>query len=192
MPPTPSMTIPTRIETARLVLRPLAASNLDDLVRALNNFNIAKMTARIPHPYGIDDARAFLALCQTSEEGVLRLSIARRAAPDLVIGGVGYEALDEENAAEIGYWLAEGEWGQGLASEAASAVRDHAFRHCQFDRLIARYLADNPASGRVLAKLGFTVTGSLTCGSIADGDNPATAVALTRADWRARQGGSDG
>ncbi len=179
--------MPTILETSRLVLRPLTESDLDDLVRGLNNFNVSKMTARIPYPYGLDDARAFLALCQAEEAGVLRLSIARREAPALVIGGVGYEALDETDAAEIGYWLAEPEWGQGFASEAAVAVRDHAFRHCDFDRLIARYRTDNPASGRILAKLGFTVTGTTTCGSIAAGDNPATEVALTRGAWRSRR-----
>jgi len=179
--------MPTTIETPRLVLRPLAESDLDDLVRGLNNFNVSKMTARVPHPYGADDARAFLALCQAEAEGALRLSIVRREAPRRVIGGVGYEAVDEAGAAELGYWLAEPEWGQGFASEAAAAVRDHGFRRDAFDRLIARYRTDNPASGRVLAKLGFTVTGTTTCGSVAAGDNPATTVALTREAWRSRQ-----
>lgn len=170
------------IETARLLLRPLSRSDLPALVRALNNLNVSKMTAQIPHPYGMNDAEEYFARCQAAEDGTLRLSIALRQAPLELIGGIGHEMN------ELGYWIAESHWGKGYASEAAAAFLGHAFAASTLEMVFARYRNDNPASARVLEKLGFAKREETTCRSIAAaGTFPATRVELTRAAWAGRQ-----
>ena len=73
---------------------------------------------------------------------------------------------------EIGYMLGAAFWGQGLATEAAHAACGHGFRVLRADALTACAYVDNPASGRVLVKLGFAV------------------LPGTRPGWSAARGGS--
>lgn len=64
-----------------------------------------------------------------------------------------------DGAGELGYWLDEGEWGRGFASEAAAAVVCFAFGEAGLSTIMAGHAADNHASGRVLQKLGFSPLG---------------------------------
>jgi RimJ/RimL family protein N-acetyltransferase len=178
----------TVIETRRLILRPLTKADLPDLVAGVGNFNVARMTARIPHPYTMADAEAFLAVCETPAAATLRLVMALADAPQRVVGAIGYEPVAEPATLELGFWLAEPLWGRGLVTEGAAAVVDHAFRTTEAERLIARYRNDNPASGRVQEKLGFVHRGPTTCGSKAEtGSHAATISELTRQRWSARR-----
>ena len=173
-----------RLETSRLILRPLAASDLDDLVRVLNNLNVSRTTARIPFPYGQSDAEDFLALTLRPQAGTLRLSITVKVEGGTVCGGITYEPGENAEAAEIGYWLAEPQWGKGYGSEAARAMTDHAFEVAGYRRIIARYRLGNEASRRILEGLGFVTTGHGTCASRAEGtESPAALLELTRAAW---------
>jgi RimJ/RimL family protein N-acetyltransferase len=61
-------------------------------------------------------------------------------------------------AVELGYWIARQHWGKGFATEAGRALIDIA-RALKLPRLEASHFLDNPASGRVLEKLGFVPTG---------------------------------
>ena len=72
-----------------------------------------------------------------------------------LIGAVTLTIHPDHRRAELGYWLAQGQWGRGLAAEAASALVDWGFRELGLARIYAQYLADNRASGRVLEKLGM-------------------------------------
>lgn len=67
--------------------------------------------------------------------------------------GPGKGCRDED--VEIGYFVAPSRWGQGIATEAASAARDEAFDDAGLDELIGRCRVENTASARVLEKLGF-------------------------------------
>ena len=140
----------TTFATPRLFLCPHEPWDGAALVRELNNFNVSQWTARIPFPYGPADAQGFLGLCRETSAGVLRLAITHQAA---LIGGIGVEA------GEIGYWLAEAQWGKGYATEAAQAVTDHAFEAMGLERVVARYRIGNEASRRILLGLGFTELG---------------------------------
>ena len=80
----------------------------------------------------------------------------------LWLGAVGL-AYSEENPAglppdevEIGWWLKPESWGRGLATEAAIATRDEGFAQGVVDHIWARHNAANPASGRIMEKLGMT------------------------------------
>lgn len=122
------------------------------------------MTARIPHPYTEDAAEEFIAAVAQADG--LTLAIAERQAPAMLIGcaGVerwqqapGYGGKQRELAAEaeLGYWIGRPYWGRGYATEAGGALLAFAFRHLGLERIIVSAMLDNPASQRVIEKLGF-------------------------------------
>ena len=144
------------IETERLILRPLTERDLDDLVAAINDFQIVRNTARIPFPYGRQDAEDYLALTRKAGPNDLHLSIALKETPTRVVGGASAEGGPDD--AELGYWIARPLWGRGYVSEAARAVTSHIFQYTEYDRVVAGYRIGNEASRRILAKLGFEPT----------------------------------
>lgn len=167
----------TTLRTRNLTLRPPQPADADALVRGLGNFNVARWTGRVPHPYGAADAEAFLAHCRTLPAESLVCAIAR--ADDL-IGVIGIEH------GEIGYWLAEAHWGHGYGSEAARAMTDHAFSMQDREDLVASYHLGNEASRRILLGLGFVETGQGSAFSRArQAAVPHMTLKLTRAAWAA-------
>ncbi len=115
------------------------------------------MMRPVPHPYTEDLARAWIATHGPEREA----GSAHRFAIEREGRLIGTCDVDEiaNGAGELGYWLDEPSWGQGLASEAARAVMTFAFDELTLRRLTSGHAADNPASGRVLTKLGFTRAG---------------------------------
>lgn len=177
----------TIIETPRLILRDLREEDLDDLVRAINNRNIVRNTARIPYPYTRADAADYLKLTRVAEPGALRLSMELKAAPGIVMGGAGYEGGPDD--LELGYWLAEPFWGQGLGSEAARAMTDYAFTNTTYRMMVAGYRHGNVASQRILERLGFTPTHQTLVMSRGLGHEvPVQRMALPRRVWAERRG----
>lgn len=174
------------IETDRLILRELRESDLDHLVAAINNVNVVKNTARIPFPYSRADAEDYLKLTRVAEPGTLRLSIALKSAPDVVIGGAGHEGGPDD--IELGYWLAEPLWGQGLGTEAARAMTDYAFENTTYRLMVAGYRLGNEASRRILERLGFMPTYRSQVMSRGLGHEvPVQRMALSRAAWAERK-----
>jgi RimJ/RimL family protein N-acetyltransferase len=117
---------------------------------------VVRNLANAPWPYGEKEARAFTA--KPVEPFYPRFLITR-ARDAALIGGIGIDRSEpRDGVAEIGYWIARDHWNQGYATEAGRAVLSiaHTLGH---SRLKAAHFLDNPASGRVLEKLGFTPTG---------------------------------
>jgi RimJ/RimL family protein N-acetyltransferase len=85
-----------------------------------------------------------------------------------------------EDAIEIGWWVDPGSWGRGIATEAALALRDEAFGGLGAECLAARYQLANPASGRIMDKIGMRVHSDIP----GNGDRPVRAYALGRTDWQ--------
>lgn len=148
------------IRTGRLVLRPLREADLPDIARLAGDWAIASMTARIPYPYTPDDARQWL---DGLEEGEFVRAVTIAGEEDQLLGITGYLPSDDRRIAEIGYWVGKPYWGRGIATEAAYALVSHLFADAGFDKLTCCHFADNPASARVIEKLGFTSTGSCSC-----------------------------
>jgi RimJ/RimL family protein N-acetyltransferase len=143
--------------TPRLLLRPAWAEDAPALFRAIADERIVRNLAQAPWPYGPADAEAFVARARGAHEPACLIFLRTRGAPRL-IGGVGFgETADGE--VEFGYWIARPYWGLGFATEAARAAIDNARHSLRLKRLIAGHFLDNPASGRVLEKLGFRPTG---------------------------------
>ena len=117
----------------------------------LGDYDVARMTSRVPHPYNEDDAEAFLALA------VKHRFVIQRKSDRVFLGMAG---LDIERGYEFGYWLGKPFWGLGYASEAARTLTQFAFERLELPYVWAGWFHDNPASGHVLAKLGARHNGS--------------------------------
>lgn len=143
--------------TARLLLRPGWAEDAPALSRAIGDEGVIRNLARVPWPYALGDAESFLALPPVLHRP--RFLIFLRDTAELV-GGIGLNG--DHDIAELGYWIARAHWGKGLATEAGRAVVDLADASLRLPQLNACHAIDNPASGRVLAKIGFRPTGAVT------------------------------
>jgi RimJ/RimL family protein N-acetyltransferase len=136
----------------RLFLRPAFPEDSGAILAGIGDEAIVRNLARAPWPYGIEDARNFAALPQD-----MRLPHFLVTLPG--VGVIGSAGLGEhEGEPELGYWIARAHWGQGYATEAAQAVLRIA-RTLGHTRVVAGHFVDNPASGKVLRKLGFRPTG---------------------------------
>lgn len=141
------------LATERLVLRAPRRSDVKAIASLADDRRIAANTARIPHPYGIEDAEQFIASVN-KREGEACFVIMLECAP------VGVCSVDlREDGPEVGYWLGVAYWGRGFATEAVRAVIDHAFGDLEHEALISGARVNNPASRRVLEKCGFQWTG---------------------------------
>ncbi len=141
--------------TPRLLLRPSWPEDSANLYQSIADEMIVRNLARAPWPYTKGDAADFAALEHPEHFPSALLWLREGNGPQLV-GGCG---LGESNGvAELGYWIAKPFWGQGFATEAARAVMNAA-QALGHKKLVAGHFIDNPASGRVLRKLGFRPTG---------------------------------
>ncbi len=143
------------IVTDRLILRHPVERDLPAIAAICGDWNVARRLARVPHPYGIDNARFFLDHV-VPNEWVWALT---QPHADALFGTIGLLPDDRGDAAELGYWIAPDAWGQGFATEAATAIVRFAFDTLGLSHLTSGHAVDNPASGRVLTKLGFRETG---------------------------------
>jgi RimJ/RimL family protein N-acetyltransferase len=169
------------LETARLVLR---AARLEDAKRVavlVNDRRIAENTARIPHPYTVDDATEWIRaafsqpatsyLITVADEVIGACGLDMPPSPPLSPhppspahgGGLGRVAAEGREGAQLGYWIGVPFWGCGYATEAARCLIDHAFGNLGYEVLTASARVSNPASRRVLEKCGFQWTGVGLC-----------------------------
>ncbi len=142
--------------TDRLLLRPGFPEDAPALAAAIADEHIVRNLANAPWPYALRDAEAFLAAPRDPILPSFVIAERTPAAPRLV-GSCGL-ARRSSGAVELGYWIARPHWGQGFATEAGAALVEIA-RALGLRALEASHFLDNPASARVLEKLGFEPTG---------------------------------
>jgi RimJ/RimL family protein N-acetyltransferase len=148
---------PETITTARLRLRTPRAGDAVRLAELANDFDVARMTTGIPHPYAAADAKAFLAR-QAAHDRARQAVFAIEHPQDGFIGVMGFHPKTPP-APEVGYWIGRPYWGHGYATEAAKAALNWARGVWGKRFVVSGHFADNPASGRVLEKAGFLYTG---------------------------------
>ena len=142
--------------TPRLLLRPGFPEDAPALAAAIADRTIVNNLAVVPWPYGLRDAEAFLAKPRDPVLPSLLIFERTRGAPRLV-GSCGL-GRRPSGAVELGYWIARPFWSRGFATEACAALVDIA-RTLGLDSLEGSHFVDNPASARVLEKLGFEALG---------------------------------
>ena len=143
--------------TERLLLRPGWSQDAPAVHAALADEAIVRNLASAPWPYTLADAEQFLATERPANAPSLLIFRRTLAAPELV-GTIGFGGHGD-GAAEFGYWIARPHWGLGYATEAGRAVIAMARDSLRLKHIRAGHFLDNPASGRVLEKLGFRPTG---------------------------------
>jgi 8-oxo-dGTP diphosphatase len=148
------------IQTERFRLRLLADADAEWIERLAGNWNVARYTARIPHPYpkggGVHFVAASLAMVESGS--ALPLVIERKTDCE-PLGMIGLEINGLRREAEIGYWLAEPYWGDGVMTEAVCAMAAYALGRLALTRLHAGVLIGNAASMQVLRKAEFEEVG---------------------------------
>jgi len=142
--------------TERLLLRPGWAEDAPELARAIADEQVVRNLATAPWPYRQEDAEAFLAAPRDPVMPSFLITERTDGAPRIV-GSCGL-GRRPSGAVEMGYWIGRQHWGKGFATEASRALIEIA-KALKLPRLEASHFLDNPASGRVLEKLGFVATG---------------------------------
>ncbi len=150
------------------VIRDWSAKDKADIVEFANNRNVWRnMADRFPYPYTEADAVEWISrqLAATTPTN-WAIEVDGRA-----IGGIGIDIRDGMYAgtAEIGYWLGEPYWGRGIATAAARAAVEEVMPRFGLHRLQAHVFGWNPASMRVLEKVGFRREGMLRRSRVKDG-----------------------
>ncbi len=154
------MNQPPILETERLILRPQTMEDVDDIVKLAGDIAIIKTTLNIPYPYEKEDAIAWLSTLKESWEKQESLNLAITQKKDnAYTGGIGLNLYLRHDKAALGYWVAKPYWGKGYATEAAHALIQFGFTELNLNRIEADYFSNNPASGRVMQKLGMTHEG---------------------------------
>jgi ribosomal-protein-alanine N-acetyltransferase len=149
-----------KIPTGKYVIRSFEDHDAEAMAEHVSNPNVTRMlAARFPSPYTERHAKAWIDLCHLEAEPV-NFAITEH---DNLIGGIGLTVQRgaRRRAAEVGFWVAEGHWGKGIATEALKAFTDYAFSRFDLIRLFAYVFEGNVASTRVLKKIGFTYEGTL-------------------------------
>jgi RimJ/RimL family protein N-acetyltransferase len=169
------MTDSEELSTPRLILRRPVESDAAATIAIVGDFEVARRLGRVPHPYHRSDFDQFLEHVVPNEP---TWAIILRQTNEL-IGMTGLAPQRKQSSAELGYYLGHPFWGAGFATEAGQAVVRFGFERLGCTKLASRCHADNPASGKVLAKLGFKTVGSSNHHCLAEGrDKPSIEMEL--------------
>ncbi len=189
--------IPT-LYTPRLTLRALTLADAPRIHELVSDARIAATTARIPHPYPAGEAEKYIqSLAEAAAEATrysFGITLAGTRTPgrehDLLdtghlIGVMGIREIDPAHRrGTLGYWIGVPYWNKGFATEAGRAVLSFAFTRLDLNRVAADHFAGNPASGRVMQKLGMTQEGVLRQLFCKDGQFlDCVAYAILQEEW---------
>jgi RimJ/RimL family protein N-acetyltransferase len=141
----------------RLFLRPAFPEDSRELHDAICDAGVVAMLSRVPWPYRLADAEAY---CARQADPMLPNFLITLPGEKgaTIVGGIGFKP--EGKDMELGYWIGRDHWGRGYATEAGHAALEIA-RAMGRKRVLSGHFVDNPASGRVLRKLGFRETGEV-------------------------------
>lgn len=167
----------------QFILRAWTMNDLPALLKYADNAKIAgNMTDKFPHPYTEINGKAFIEFA-TRDEPIHIFAIEVQGE---AVGGIGIHPQEDihRRNAELGYWLAEPFWGQGIVSRAIPQAVAFAFKNYNIDRVFARPFGSNLASQRVLEKNGFMLEARFTQTLIKNGVLQDELVyGLRREDW---------
>lgn len=176
------------LTTARIVLRPYVAADGPRVEELAGAREVADTTAVIPHPYPVGGGAEWIAGHLARWTAGESITFAVTTPEDGVVGTIGLGISRRVNAGTMGYFIGVPYWGRGYATEAAGAVIDFAFRAVGLNRIDATYLTRNPASARVMEKLGMQPEGVFRQAERKwDIYEDVAQMAILRSDWDARR-----
>lgn len=137
-------------------LRPWEDSDIENLIAYGNNKKIADfLTDAFPHPYTKEQGEKFISFAKTTQP----IRIFAIDIEGVASGGIGLHPQQDIQRynAELGYWLAENFWNQGIITAAIKEIVHYGFTHLPINRIFARPFGTNIASQKALEKAGFTL-----------------------------------
>ncbi len=150
------------LHTDRLTLRPFTFDDVAQLRPLVGEKEIAANTMTIPHPYPDGEAERWISTHQPRfEEGKAATFAVTLRDSDVLIGAIGLSIKREHSHAEMGYWIGKPYWNKGYATESTQALLRYGFETLGLNRIFAHHMTKNPASGRVMQKIGMTYEGTL-------------------------------
>jgi ribosomal-protein-alanine N-acetyltransferase len=145
-----------RLETERLILRPFGRADAAEVMRLAGDRAVADTTLNIPHPYKEGMAEDWISKhqeCCEKDQGAT-WAITRKLDGALV-GAISLMGMAKGHQAELGYWIGKPYWNQGYCTEAGQAVLCCSFSDLALMRVHSSHFTRNPASGRVMRKIGM-------------------------------------
>ncbi|MEP3430097.1 MAG: GNAT family N-acetyltransferase [Roseibium sp.] len=172
------------IRSERLLLRAPALHDIQECAELLGDYEVAKMLSRVPYPYDLELGKAYLGRASENwNEPHLAEELVFHIDHDgQMFGGLSFKKLQE--TPEIGYWLGRPYWGKGFMSEAVSAAIGWLFQNTGHACVVSEAMTENPASLKVMEKLGFRVIGEVGCASVSRASTiPGIRTELSRVDY---------
>lgn len=150
------------LDSLRLRLAPLVPADADEMEVLASDAAIADTTLSVPHPYPSGVGRRWIASIGSNwGNGISGVWSIRLRDGGALVGVIDMHLEPEADSAEIGYWIGVPFWGRGYATEAVRAIIDFGFATLGLNRIHAEHFPRNPASGRVMAKAGMVLEGTL-------------------------------
>lgn len=144
------------LATPRLTVRPFVPADAANVQLLAGDRHVADTTLTIPHPYQDGMAGKWISmhatLLEQNKELIYAVTLASSAQ---LIGAISLELVPMHDRGTLGYWVGRPWWNRGYATEAARALIRHAFHNLGLQRIDARHFSRNPASGRVMQKIGM-------------------------------------
>ncbi len=152
---------PPILETQRLKIRIIQEGDASQISKLANDYDVVKYLTSLPHPYTIDVALDWIETSQNGykENKLISFGIIEKNE-NVLIGIVGLDANEKNNHGTLGYWLGQEYWSKGYAAEATRTVLQFGFETLEFHRICCGHFHKNPASGKVMQKIGMTYEGT--------------------------------
>jgi len=183
------------LRTLRLELRPFRSTDANRVAELANDEELSRNLRSFEYPYSLEDANNWLGELPLEWEqgksavfGVVRCATEGR--PNELVGAIGIVLDPQSNRGELGYWIGRNYWGQGIATEASQSMLDFAFSQLGLNKVVAECLDRNPASARVMEKVGMVQEGFLEKHfrkNAADGYSDVRVFGLLKATWNRRK-----
>ena len=175
----------------RVMLRLLDIGDAADTQRMAGDPAIADTTLSLPHPYLDGMAETWIAGNQENYgRGVYTTLGIAKLEDGSLLGAIAIKlsAKPFDSNGEIGYWIGKEHWGKGYCTEAAQLIVRHGFETLGLNRIYAIHMTRNPASGRVMQKIGMQYEGCMRQLACKNGVfEDFNMYAILKQDWLSRR-----
>jgi [ribosomal protein S5]-alanine N-acetyltransferase len=151
-----------KLETARLNLRPINANDSGRIEELAEDYDIAKSTLNIPHPYPKGSGVQFIESILNAEKNnkIVMFAIEEKES-QLLIGLININLSAPYKRGELAYWVGKEYWGKGYGTEATRIVLEYGFNDLNLNKIFAASFTTNPGSWRIMEKVGLKYEGTL-------------------------------
>jgi [ribosomal protein S5]-alanine N-acetyltransferase len=150
------------LNTERLLLRTLTIDDSESVETLAGDYDVAKTTLTIPHPYPKGSAKDFITSVQEAEkmERIVIYAMVEKETQNL-IGIINVSLNNPYKRGELAYWVGKPYWGKGYGTEAAIALVSYSFEELKLNKVFAASFTNNPGSWRIMEKIGLKYEGTL-------------------------------